>query len=186
VWFEPPGPRVRVTADWLQRVSGGLVAEVRLRDCPDGEEALLAAGQGDLLGRASPHLLTAIVPVDVVAVRRTFDEVLPGAIVYAPDEPVPKALAELPPLERRAIFYDAVRFACDLGVGRRRSGFDVTALCAGGELRLIFIAERHVSRRARARWHARVTALNVRAAIGGERARPATPRLVRPVVLRAR
>ncbi|HEY3019327.1 MAG TPA: hypothetical protein VGJ32_04000 [Solirubrobacteraceae bacterium] len=186
VWFEPSGSSGRVTAEWLQRVSGGLVAEMRLRDCPDGEEALLAAGQGDLLGRASPHLLTAIVPVDVAAVRRTFDEVLPGGTVYAPEEPVPEALAALPALERRAIFYDAVRFARDLGVGRRRSCFDVTALCAGGELRLIFIADRQVSRRARARWHARVTALNVRAAIGGERARPAAPRLVRPVALRAR
>ena len=186
IWFEPPGTPGRVTADWLQRVSGGLVAEVRLRDCPDGEEALLAAGQGDLLGRGSPHLLTAIVPVDVAAVRRTFHELLPGGTVYAPDEPVPEALAALPPSERRAIFFDAVAFARDLGVGRRRSRFDVTALCAGGKLRLIFIADRHVSRRTRARWHARVVALNVRAAVGGVRARPAAPRLLRTIALRAR
>ena len=122
----------------------------------------------------------------MAAVRRTFHELLPGGTVYAPDEPVPEALAALPPSERRAIFFDAVAFARDLGVGRRRSRFDVTALCAGGELRLIFIADRHVSRRTRARWHARVVALNVRAAVGGVRARPAAPRLLRTIALRAR
>jgi hypothetical protein len=155
------------------------------RDCPDGEEAILAAAQADLLGRPSSHLLTPIVPVDVAAARRTFEELLPGGIVYSPDEPTPPQLATLPGSELRAILVDAAAFARDLGAGRRQSRFDVAPLCAGGELRLIFIAEPRAGRKARARWRQRVTALNVRAAIGGVHERPSpAPRLGRPAFLR--
>ena len=45
--------------------------------------------------------------------------------------------------------------------------FDVTALCSGGELRLVFVAELRTSRRARARWRHVLTTLNVGGAIAG-------------------
>ena len=64
---------------------------------------------------------------------------------------------------------DAVAFARDLRVGRRRSRFDVTALCAGGELRVIFVAEPRAGKKNRARWRREVTRLNVHAAVGGAR-----------------
>jgi hypothetical protein len=167
VWLEAPdGPRI--TRDWLQRASGGLMAEVVEHDCPTGEEALLVAGRGDLLGRASEHLLTAIVPVDVRAARRSFEELVPDGIVFSPTEPVPPALAALPGSELRAILADAVAFARDLRISRRRSRFDVTTLCSGGELRLIFVADLRVGRKPRGRWRHLVTTLDVRAAIGGE------------------
>jgi hypothetical protein len=185
VWFEPAVPAPRVTAEWLQRASGGLLTEVAARDCATGEEALLAAGRAELVGYASPHLLTAIFPVDVDAARETFRELLPGGIVYAPDEPVPPELAALPASELRAILLDAVVFARDLRAGRRRSRFDVTALCSGGELRLIFVAPSTTSRRARGRWRHLVTALNVRGAIGGVRVPEHPARVGRPALLRA-
>ena len=169
VWFEPSGARPLVTADWLQRASGGLVAAVLARDCATGEEALLAAGQDELVGYASPHLLAAIVPVDVEAARRTFQELITGGVVYAPDEPVPPELARLSGSELRTILLDAVAFARDLRVGRRRSDSDVTALCSGGELRLVFVADLQGGRTARGRWRHHVTTLNVRGAIGGVR-----------------
>lgn len=174
VWFEPPGATPRVSADWLQAASGGLVGELVRRDCPAGEEALLAAGQSGMLGDASPHLLAAILPVDVGAARLRFRDLIAGGVVYAPDEPVPAELAALPASELRGILLDASAFARDLRVGRRRSSYDVTALCAGGELRLIFVADPHAGRRARGRWRREVVTLNVRAAIGGVRgeARP--------------
>jgi hypothetical protein len=184
VWFEPSGDAARITVDWLQRASGGLVGEVKQRDCATGEEALLAAGRHELLGYASPHLLAAIVPVDVDAARQNFEDLVPGGVVYSPDEPVPTELAELPGSELRAILVDAVSFARDLRVGRRRSRFDVSPLCSGGELRLIFVADLRESRRARGRWRHLDTTLNVRGAIAGVRGRQAA-RLGRLAALRA-
>jgi hypothetical protein len=187
VWFERPGDERRITTRWLQSASGGLIADVVTRDCPGGEEALLEAARAGLLGRRSAHLLAPVVPVDAAAARQTFAEVVPGGVVYSPDEPVPPLLAALPGSELRAILFDAAAFARDLGVARPRSRFDVTPLCAGGELHLIFVADPHAGRRARARWRERVTALNVRAAIGGLREPP--PSQVRewpPALLRGR
>jgi hypothetical protein len=187
VWFEPPGEERRITSRWLQRASGGLVSGVVTRECPDGEHALLEAARAELLGRSSQHLLTPIVPVDEADARRTFAELVPGGIVYSPDEPAPAELAALPGSELRAILFDAAAFARDLGVAKPQSRYDVTPLGAGGELRLIFIADPHAGRRRRARWRQRVTALNVRASIGGVRERGATQaRAWRPALLRGR
>jgi hypothetical protein len=166
-------------------VSGGLIAELSARDCATGEEALLAAGRDGLVGYASPHLLTAIFPVDVNAARRTFEELVPNGVVYSPDEPVPPELAALPPSELRTILLDAVTFARDLRSGRRRSSFDVTTLCSGGELRLIFVADPRVRRQPRGRWRHLVTALNVRGAIAGVRVATHPARVARLAFLRA-
>lgn len=184
IWFEPDGGS-RVTADLLQRMSGGLIGEVRTTDCATGEEALLAAGREGIVGYASAHLLTAILPVDVEAARQTFTELVPGGVVYAPDESVPIELAELQGSELRAILVDAVAFARDLRVGRRRSEFDVTALCSGGELRLVFVADLKISRKARSRWRHVVTTLNVRGAIAGVGVTEHPARVGRPAFLRA-
>ncbi len=183
-WFEPVGPP-RVTADLLQRMSGGLMGEVRTTDCATGEEALLAAGREGIVGLASAHLLAAIVPVDVEAARQTFADLVPDGIVYAPEEPVPEELAQLSGSELRAILVDAVAFARDLRVGRRRSQFDVTALCSGGELRLVFVADLRTSRRSRSRWRHVVTTLNIRGAVAGVGVTAHPPRIARPAFLRA-
>jgi hypothetical protein len=156
-----------VTADLLQRASGGMMRAVTTAECANGEEALLTAGQESILGYASAHLLQAILPVDVEAARATFQELVPRGVVYAPDEPVPAAFAELSGSDLRAILVDAVAFARDLRVGRRRSGYDVTALCSGGELRLVFVADLKAAKKGRARWRHVVTTLNVRGAIAG-------------------
>jgi hypothetical protein len=185
VWLETASSEPRITPDWLQRASGGLIAEVKQRECPTGEEALLVAGREQLLGYASPHLLAAIVPVDLDEARRTFEQLVADGVVYAPDEPVPAELARLPGAELRAILVDAVTFARDLRIGRRRSRFDVTPLCSGGELRLIFVADpQESSRRARGRWRHLDTTLNVRGAIAGVRGRQA-PRVGRLAAMRA-
>ena len=55
-------------------------------------------------------------------------------------------MAALPGSELRAILQDASAFARDLRIGKRRSKFDVTALCSGGELRLILLAELQAGR----------------------------------------
>jgi hypothetical protein len=186
VWFEPAGESPRVTGNWLQRASGGLIGELTVSECATGEEALLAAGRGEFVGYASPHLLSPIFPVDVNEARRTFKQLVPDGVVYSPDEPVPPRLAALPASELRAILLDAVAFARDLRSGRRqRSRFDITALCSGGELRLIFVADPKRGREARGRWRHLVTSLNVRGAIGGVRVPEHPARIGRAAFLRA-
>jgi hypothetical protein len=165
VWFERPG-EPGVTAAWLQRTGGGLVREVDVAEYPDGEEALLQTARRGGLGRAGPHLRAALGPVDVEAARRRFAATVPGGAVYDPTGPPPPALAALPGAELRAVLADATAFARDLQVRRRRSRFDVTPLCSGGELVLIFFAPPGTRRH----WHAHVRALNVRAAVAGMRA----------------
>jgi hypothetical protein len=186
VWFERPSDAPRLATGWLTSAAGGLVGDARRHDCREGEHALFVAGSAGMLGHASAHLHTAIFPVDVGEARRTFEELVPGGIVYAPDEEVPPALAALSGRELRAILLDGAAFARDLRVARRRSSFDVTALCAGGELKYIFVADLHAGRKPRGRWRHLVLDLNVRAAIGGVR-RDVAPdtRARRPAFLRA-
>jgi hypothetical protein len=186
VWFEPRNDAPRITADWLQRASGGLIDEVTSTPCANGEEALLAAGRAGLVGYASDHLLEAILPVDVEEAGRSFQELVPGGVLYAPDGPVPPELATLSGRELRTILFEAVAFARDLRPRRSRSRFEVSALCAGGELRLIFVADSRAGRTARLRWLRQVTRLNVRAAIGGGRVGTHPARLGRLAVLRER
>lgn len=183
-WFEPADGRPRVTADLLQRASGGLIGDVRAADYPNGEEALLGAGRDGIVGYASGHLLQAILPVDVDAARQTFVQLIPGGVVFDPDQSVPPELARLSGSELRAILVDALAFARDLRVGRRRSTYDVTALCSGGELRLVFVADLGASRRARTRWRHLVTTLNVRGAIAGVSAATHPARVGRLAFLR--
>ena len=173
VWFELADGPEHVPTTWLQFASGGLVAEAGLRSCPSGEEALLTAGHSGLLGPASSHLLTPVLPVDVAEARLRFAGLFPGGIAYSPREPIPTGLAALSASELRAILADAVAFARDLGVRRRRSNFDVTTLCAGGELQLIFVVALNTDKKTRGKWRLHVTRLNVRAAIGGARERAA-------------
>jgi hypothetical protein len=184
VWFEDPSESPRLSTRWLLPASGGLLRDLVRHDCREGEHALFVAGTSGILGHASQHLHTAIFPIDVEEARRTFEELVPGGIVYAPHEPVPRALASLSGRELRAILLDAATFARDLRVARRRSSFDVTALCVGGELAFIFVADLHAGRRVRGRWRHLVLDLNVRAAIGGVRPAPAGAPRGRPAFLR--
>ena len=170
VWLEHVGPQQRISAGWLQRASGGLVTQLRSQVCPDGEQAIRHAAATGMLGWPSADLQTVLVPVDRAAARRRFRALVPTGAVYAADEP-PPAMVDLPGAELRAILADATAFARDLAVRRRRSRFDITVLCAGGELDLIFIADRGTGRRARARWHRLVRSLNLRAAVAGVSAR---------------
>jgi hypothetical protein len=185
VWFEEPSEHQRMSTGWLLPASGGLLRDLVRHDCREGEHALFVAGNAGILGQASTHLHTAIFPIDVAEARRTFEELVPGGIVYAPDEDVPPALAALSGRELRAILLDAATFARDLRVARRRSSFDVTALCVGGELAYIFVADLHAGRRVRGRWRHLVLDLNVRAAIGGVRREPGRAPRARAAFLRA-
>lgn len=171
MWYEPAEKPPRISRDWIQVRSGGLAATIDIQTCSNGEDALLLAGHAGLLGPASRHLLSAVLPVDVDAVDAAFLADVHGGMVYRPDGPIPAGLRDLPGHELKAVLVDAVAFARDLRTRRRRSGFDVMALCAGGELQRILIAPLSSPRATRRRWHRYATRANVRAAVAGTRRR---------------
>jgi hypothetical protein len=179
VWLERPGAP-RVTAAWLQRTGGGLVRSISIAEHADGEEALLRTAQVGGLGRAGLHLRAALAPVDVDAAVRRFTATVPGGMVLDPGRRPPPALAGLPGTELAAVLADAAAFARDLQVRRHRSRYDVTPLCSGGELVRIFVMPPGIGAPARRRWHARVRALNVRAAVAGLRPSPTRARTTGP------
>lgn len=167
IWLEPAGTTRPVDAAWLQRTSGGQVLAVRTVTGPDAAAVLADAAATGLLGAIGPDLAAAVTPVDAAAASRRFRELIPGGLVYALDRPVPAGVAALPAAEHRAILADATAYARDLRIRRRQSRFDVTPLCAGGELQLIFIGDPAGGRRARTRWQHHIKALNLHAAVAG-------------------
>ncbi len=149
-----------VGAAWLQETTGGLVDRVRVAGHADGEQALLTVAGSGLLGRPGAALHRAVLPVDLAAARRTYRELVPAGVVLSPDEPIPASVRALSGRDLADVLADATEFARALDVPRRRAHTDVTSLCVGGELRLLFLGGSR-------RWHEHVRALNLRAAIAG-------------------
>jgi hypothetical protein len=112
--------------------------------------------------------------------KASFQRMFTSGIVFAPDEPIPARLEALPSEDKRAALVEAVAFARDLHLRRPRSRFHVTALCAAGELRLIFLVSRRAPRRLRERWEVLVRRANLRAAMGMDEAAAPKPRRSEP------
>lgn len=176
VWFERgDGPR-RVSDEWLLRRSGGFAESIRDAGVhPDGRAALASACRDGFLGLAFREAVRARRVVRLTDVKRSFAELSPGGVVYAPDEPVPAWLAGLPSRDKRSIFGDAAAFARGFQPRVSRSRFDVTAFCDQGELRLIFVADRDSDAGSAQEWHALIKQLNVEAAVGSVVADDASP-----------
>jgi hypothetical protein len=164
VWAAARAPMINggapVGAAWLQETTGGLVDRVRVAEHADGEHALLAVARSGLLGRPGAALGRAVLPVDLAAARRSYRELVPTGVVLSPDEPVPASVRALSGRDLADVLADATDFARALDVPRRRAHTDVTSLCVGGELRLLFLGGSR-------RWHEHVRALNLRAAVAG-------------------
>jgi hypothetical protein len=151
----------------LLRRSGGFVA--RIRDTgrhAGGEAALAAACRDGFLGEVFAGAALGDRAVDLDDVRRSFRERFPEGIVYAPEGPVPAALAKLPTSDKRAILRDAAAFGHGFRAADRGSRLDVTAFCDEGEVKLVFVAE--ADARAARDWHALIRRCNAAAALGGE------------------
>jgi hypothetical protein len=166
VWYERPGAEPAIDERSLPLLSGGLLEWIGSRSARDGAAALRAAAAADLLGRDLAKIVTHPKPrLDVEELRSSFERIFTSGIVYSPDEPIPAQLAALPIEDKRAALVEAVAFARELCVQRPRSGFHVTALCEGGELRLIFLASRRAPRHLRARWETSIRRANLEAAL---------------------
>jgi hypothetical protein len=99
-------------------------------------------------------------------VHASFRETIPQGIVCGPGLLTPPWLRTISSEDRRSIFAEAVYFANNLCRSERRCRFDVTSFVAGGELKLIFIADLKANRNRRGRWRATIRACNVAAALG--------------------
>jgi len=164
-WYERAGDS-EVTRRTVPALSGGLLEWRGECTRGTGAEALRdAAANGLLGGRLADLVRGRPRPLDRDELRRAFARMFASGIVYAPDEPVSPQLAALPVEDKRAAVADAVAFARELRVWRPRSRFHVTALCASGELQLIFLVSKRAPERLRARWEARISRANLEAAL---------------------
>jgi hypothetical protein len=164
-WYEPVRS-ARPTAEWLTARCGGFLVELRETAVhEDGPAALQAACRERLLGaKIEEAWKRRGRRIRVSDVERAFGRIVPNGVVYAPDRPAPPLFERLGSAERRLVMFDAALYARDFQPVRSRSRFDVTAFCPAGELRMIFLVDRRTNRRRRARWHATLGELNVRAA----------------------
>ena len=164
IWYELAAGGIG--DDWVVTFSGGLVRRAGGTDLhADGRVALRDARSrgafGDDLIRP-----TGAGPLSLTRLRRRFLTSFPSGAIYAPDRPAPHFFRTLSPDERRGILAAAVGFAREFRDGVRQSRFEVSALCLGGDLQLIFVIERVHNRRARAQWRSFIKGLTLEAAGG--------------------
>lgn len=178
-WYERTGNGPGITEESLPAVGGGLLAWVGSCSADNGLAGLRASAGRGLLGRELSAARRTR-PVDHGDLRASFQRMFTSGIVFAPDEPIPARLEALPSEDKRAALVEAVAFARDLHPRRPRSRFHVTALCAAGELRLIFLVSRRAPRRLRERWEVLVRRANLRAAMGMDQAAAPKPRQSEP------
>jgi hypothetical protein len=175
LWFERDDGLKRVSNEWLLKRTGGFVEGIRDTGlAADGQTVLTRACRDGFLGPAFREAVHASRVVNLAAMKASFAELAPQGAVYAPDEPVPDWLAELPSKDVRTILGDAAAFGRGFTASGRRSRFDTTAFCLGGELRLIFVEPRDAGNEPLSEWHALIRQYNIDAAVGSSVAVVAT------------
>jgi hypothetical protein len=148
-WFERGAGEGRVGTEWLFAMGGGMWKSV---EAPTPAELL----RGWTSGEASSG---------EEALLQSFQALCPGGRIFAPDGPLPRWLDDFSSRDRRSVLADAEYFADRLRPRTNRGPFEITALCAEGELKLVFLAPRRGSPRRRARFVSLVRAANLAAAI---------------------
>jgi hypothetical protein len=148
-WFERGAGEGRVSTEWLFAMGGGMWKSVK---APTPAELL----RGWTSGEAS---------FDEEALLQSFEALCPGGRIFAPEGPLPAWLDDLSSRDRRSVLSDAEYFADRLRPRTKGGPFEITALCAEGELKLVFLAPRQASPRRRARFASLVRAANLAAAL---------------------
>jgi hypothetical protein len=166
LWYERASERARISEDWLVSHTGGLVTEIRDTGVQaSGPAALMTARGNGLLGNEIKAGWTNDGAPDERSVERAFRSIFPRGLVYDPMRPMPHEFNRLTSEEKRSILSDAVACVRDSGPARKRASLDVTAFCVGGELRLIFLVERRISRKLRHKWRTMVRGLSLAASL---------------------
>lgn len=161
VWYERINGGTPVPDDWLLRMAAGLAESVEATSYE-------AAGAGALSGsplwrRLDEPLDGEPVPADEDALRRRFLESFPEGIAYAPGTEPSGRLEELSSAERHEILYAAIQYSRNPLVPPRSRSFEVTTLCAGGVIRMVFAVRRSEEKERRAAWRACLNRVNLRA-----------------------
>jgi hypothetical protein len=168
-WFVRDAVRPAVTRRTVVMAAGGRVADVYEARAATGDAAIAALAGWPVF--ASPPTRqgrrTAAVPADQWDAERRFRALLPGGLVFRPDQPPPDALLAVDVADRRLFLWDAIRHARRMSSRPGRGAWDVTTWCPDGTLRLIFLAPRAAGERALVRWRRLIRAANLAAASGG-------------------
>jgi hypothetical protein len=167
MWFERGTGEARTAEEWLFAMGGGLWESVRCSGTQvDGRAAWRVAQRESLFGDWLPGETAQNDSLrDGQALSRSFKRLCPGGIVYVPGDPRSGVLDRLSSKERRIVLLDAVFFAERLRPRPSRTPFEVTTLCAPGQLQLLFLAPRDRGRSGRALWLSRIRLANLVAAL---------------------
>jgi hypothetical protein len=160
LWYEFPGDGRTAMLPWFIARGAGLLEVLGTTKVhPSGAPALHEAREMGFLGhearRYQPGSLNRIAD----GARSAFLEVFSNGIDWAPGEPA-TAFAGLSARDARNLIADACVFARDFYPNGRRSGLEVTALCEGNNLRLVFAVDRRSDPEARVRWRSMIRRIN--------------------------
>jgi hypothetical protein len=165
LWFDRRENEKAKLLRWAITRAGGLLETLgQARAQNNGLSALRdARGQG-FLGDDVRSPSRADFPSTAQQARIAFLQMFPEGTVWSPDGSG-KELAASSPKELRELLADASSFAQSFYPNRSRSGLDVTALCCGSNLELVFIPSRQSDPALRLRWRTLIRRINLDAAM---------------------
>lgn len=153
--------------------AGGLIGSLTSTSvAKDGASALGEAKTRGMLGRIDEGAYRTGRTRSTSLVRDAFARMVPRGRLWSPAGYTPQALDRLTSREKKAILAAACRFARHLDPNSRGSRFQVSGFALGGEFELIFLVDRSVSRRVRARWLTYIRSVNIGSAAAGPRQEP--------------
>ncbi|MBW2421811.1 MAG: hypothetical protein JRH19_24955 [Deltaproteobacteria bacterium] len=172
-WIERGEQRSALTKEVLVGLGAGFVREILETSIErNGRAAVASAARQGLLGRELASAPVTSGDDDatgegcaVEALKGAFAELFPEGACFEPTQPASTFFRSLSSKERRSILFDALRFSRDLRPSNLRSGFDVTALCEAGDLRLLFVLPRRTSVGRLSNWRRRVMEANLATAL---------------------
>ncbi|HEV2695792.1 MAG TPA: hypothetical protein VG347_23085 [Verrucomicrobiae bacterium] len=166
LWFDTTATRTSSLLHWVITRGAGLL-ELAGQTGPQqaGTSALREARAHGFLGNDVRRDHLGLEAASPARARAAFLKLFPEGHVWAPGGPV-GGLADLSPKQTRELVGDAVVFARDFYPNVRNSGSEVTALCDGHKLQLVFVTGRGGDLALRARWRSLVRNLNLNGATG--------------------
>lgn len=161
MWYEIGQGPPRASFSWAIARSAGLLEVVgTTSEYRPAVDALREARERGLLGPDLRQKVPASRGEVPIRARSAFREFFPDGLSWAPGEPA-TTFAGLSARETRNLLTDACVFSRDLYPNGRRSGLEVTALCEGSDLRIVFGVDRRSDPETRLRWRSFIRRLNL-------------------------
>lgn len=168
VWFEHQALKKSPSEQTLFTCGSGMLNSVKSIPYADsGEEALLAAQQGGLLGSSISNLAIASDRhFDINEITDSFREKFPGGFCFNTRTHRADGPRPLTSEQRREVFYSAIRYSKSPFQRMEPRHFDVSTLLVGNEIRMIFAIPANVASKSRRLWKSFTNEFNVMCASG--------------------